>query len=158
MQSLPILTLQAAESLLRALEDYLEKSEASLALVIDRGGTILSMHGEAPESTNTEVLAALAAGSFAATRELALRIGENEFAALYQQGGRHHILMTAVDDDIVLVTVFGTRTTVGLVRFYSARAARRIAAVVRDLHANPPQVALPITELDLAGTDTVFNP
>ncbi|MDQ3313973.1 MAG: hypothetical protein M3505_04985 [Verrucomicrobiota bacterium] len=34
------------------------------------------------------IIAALAAGSFAATKELARRIGEVEFNALYQQGKR----------------------------------------------------------------------
>ena len=38
MQAMPILTLQSATQLVDALEDYLDKSEASYALVIDRGG------------------------------------------------------------------------------------------------------------------------
>ena len=41
MQTTPILTIQAAERLLNALEDYLDKSEGQLALVVDRGGIVL---------------------------------------------------------------------------------------------------------------------
>ena len=38
MQSTPILTVQSANALLDVLEDFLDKSEASFAMVIERGG------------------------------------------------------------------------------------------------------------------------
>lgn len=129
---MPILTMEAAEGLLKALEDFLENSEASFALIIDRGGSILSQHGQIPPSMDPTVFAALAAGSFAATRELALRVGETEFSALHQQGKQSHILVSSINDDAVLVTVFGPKTTLGLVRFYSTSAAKRIAAVLEQ--------------------------
>ena len=81
------------------------------------------------------IIAALAAGSFAATKELARRIGEVEFNALYHQGNGSHIFMNSVDDDTIMITVFGKRTTVGLVRFYSAataQARRGIAEVDQE--------------------------
>jgi len=130
MRAMPILTIEAAESLLNILEDFLDKSEASFALIIERGGAILAQQGEIPPSIDPTIVAALAAGSFAATRELALRVGEAEFSALHQQGKEHQILMSAVNEDAVLVTVFGARTTLGLVRFYSVRTVKRIAAIL----------------------------
>ena len=132
MHTMPILTVEAAEGLLKALDEYLENSEASFALVIDRGGAILTQHGQIPPSTDPTVFAALAAGSFAATRELALRIGETEFSALHQQGKHSHILITSINDDAVLVSVFGPKTTLGLVRFYAVGTAKRIAVVLEQ--------------------------
>jgi predicted regulator of Ras-like GTPase activity (Roadblock/LC7/MglB family) len=79
------------------------------------------------------IIAALAAGSFAATKELARRIGEIEFNALYHQGNGNHIFMNSVDDDTIMITVFGRRTTVGLVRFYSSTAAREVGALLKSL-------------------------
>jgi predicted regulator of Ras-like GTPase activity (Roadblock/LC7/MglB family) len=79
------------------------------------------------------IIAALAAGSFAATKELARRIGEVEFNALYHQGNGNHIFMNSVDDDTIMITVFGRRTTVGLVRFYSASAAQNVGALLKSL-------------------------
>ena len=125
-----ILTFEAAGSLVKVLENFLEHSEASFTLIIDRGGAVLSEHGQIPSSIDPTILAALAAGSFAATRELALRVGETEFSALHQQGKQSQILMSAINDDAVLVTVFGPKTTLGLVRFYSASAVKQIAAVL----------------------------
>jgi predicted regulator of Ras-like GTPase activity (Roadblock/LC7/MglB family) len=141
MQSTPILTVQSANALLDVLEDFLDKSEANFAMVIERGGSVLSQGGAIPDATDTSIVAALAAGSFAATKELALRIGEQEFTALHQQGESSQLFMIAVCEDAVLVTVFGNQTTLGLVRFYSGRAVKQISAILdeaRNHHHLPP--------------------
>ncbi len=130
MQALAILTVESAERLLKALEEYLDHSEASYALIIDRGGAILSQLGEIPPSVDVTTLSALAAGSFAATRELALRVGEAEFSALHQQGKNSQRLICSIQDEAMLLTVFGPKTTLGLVRFYSARAVKQITTVL----------------------------
>jgi predicted regulator of Ras-like GTPase activity (Roadblock/LC7/MglB family) len=141
MHAMPILTIESAERLLKALEEYLENSEATFALILDRGGSILSQQGEIPPATDPVIFAALAAGSFAATHELALRIGETEFSALHQQGKRWHVLMTAINDNTMLVTVFGLKTTLGLVRFYSATAVKRIVGIL-DHAVNEPRIPI----------------
>lgn len=141
MQSTPILTVQSANALLDVLEDFLDKSEANFAMIIERGGSVLSQCGNIPDATDTSIVAALAAGSFAATKELALRIGEQEFTALHQQGENTQLFMVAVSEDAVLVTVFGNQTTLGLVRFYSGRAVKQIGTVLdeaRSHHYVPP--------------------
>ena len=156
MQSMPILTVQSAEQLIDALDDFLDKSEANFALVIDRGGSILSQHGNIPANVDPTIVAALSAGSFAATREVALRIGETEFSALHQQGENVQLLMNAVDDDAVLVTVFGPQTTLGLVRFYSARAVKRIAVVLHEARSHRNVAPVFQTE-DLRQAQNIFE-
>ena len=148
-------TIQAAERLLNSLEDFLDKSEASYAMIIDRGGIILSQHGELPDNADPNIVAALSAGSFAATRELALRVGEADCSALYQQGAHSHILVTAVDDDIVLVTVFGKQTTVGLVKFYSAKTVKRISAILQELRQTQ-HVGVLFTKEDINAAENIF--
>ena len=54
MHAMPILTIQSANHLLDTLEDYLEKSEASFAMVIDRGGSVLTQHGSLPSNADTD--------------------------------------------------------------------------------------------------------
>jgi predicted regulator of Ras-like GTPase activity (Roadblock/LC7/MglB family) len=154
---MPILTVEAAQRLTKILDEFVDRSEASFAVLLDRGGTILSEFGALPScSTDVNVVAALAAGSFAATRELALRIGEPEFSALYQQGANWHMLISAVDDDSVLVTVFGKQTTVGLVKFYSASAVLQVAAVLQELRAGPRFMPR-FTEEDVRHTGSIFS-
>ena len=122
MNAIPCLTIEDVANLDGVLGEFLKKAEAELTVVIDRGGNVISQFGDMTVMDVT-IIAALAAGSFAATKELARRIGEIEFNALYHQGNGNHIFMNSVDDDTIMITVFGRRTTVGLVRFYS-RARR----------------------------------
>jgi predicted regulator of Ras-like GTPase activity (Roadblock/LC7/MglB family) len=156
MQTTPILTVQTCNHLLDVLEDFLDKSEASFAMVIERGGAVLSQLGTIPGATDSSIVAALAAGSFAATKELAARIGETEFSALHQQGEHSQILMCAVDEDAVLVTIFGQQTTLGLVRFYSGRTVKQISGVLEENRAN--QHVLPVfSQRDVASTQKLFG-
>ena len=135
MNAIPVLTIEDVATLDGVLSDFLKKTEAELTVVIDRGGNVISQCGDM-DAMDVTVIAALAAGSFAATRELARRIGEVEFNALYHQGNGSHMFMNSVDDETIMITVFGTRTTVGLVRFYSTTAAQNVANVLKLLRRN----------------------
>ena len=132
MNPIPVLTIEDVATLDAVLEDFLTKTESELTVVIDRGGNVISQSGNM-NAMDVTVIAALAAGSFAATRELARRIGELEFNALYHQGNGSHMFMNSIDDDTIMITVFGVTTTVGLVRFYAASAAQRIATILQSL-------------------------
>ncbi|HSH38030.1 MAG TPA: hypothetical protein VK993_04525, partial [Chthoniobacterales bacterium] len=55
------------------------------------------------------------------------------FNALYHQGNGNHIFMNSVDDETIMITVFGRKTTVGLVRFYSSGAAQAVGSLLRSL-------------------------
>lgn len=135
MNAIPCLTIENVATLDGVLAEFLTKSEAELTVVIDRGGNVISQFGDMTVMDVT-IIAALAAGSFAATKELARRIGEVEFNALYHQGNGNHIFMNSVDEETIMITVFGPRTTVGLVRFYSLSTAQNIAALLNGLPRN----------------------
>jgi predicted regulator of Ras-like GTPase activity (Roadblock/LC7/MglB family) len=132
MNSIPVLTVKDVAMLDGVLGDFLKKAEADLTVVIDRGGNVISQFGDMSVMDIT-IFAALAAGSFAATRELARRIGEIEFNALYHQGNGSHMFMNSVDDDTIMITVFGADTNVGLVRYYSVAAGQSVAAILKSL-------------------------
>ncbi len=132
MNGIPVLTINDVATLDGVLADFLKKAEADLTVVIDRGGNVMSQYGD-QRLMDVTIIAALAAGSFAATCELARRIGEVEFNALYHQGNGNHIFMNSIDDDTIMITVFGRRTTVGLVRFYSASTAQQVAEILKNL-------------------------
>jgi predicted regulator of Ras-like GTPase activity (Roadblock/LC7/MglB family) len=132
MNCIPALTIDNVAALDGILADFLRKADADLTVVIDRGGNVISQFGDV-SVLDVTIIAALAAGSFAATKELARRIGEVEFNALYHQGNGSHIFMNSVDDNTIMITVFGRRTTVGLVRFYSAATALAVAELLKSL-------------------------
>lgn len=152
MDSIPILTIEDVANMDAVLQDYLQKSESDLAVIIDKGGNVISQCGD-HEVMDVTIIAALAAGSFAATKELARRIGEVEFNALFHQGNGSHIFMNSVDDDTIMITVFGTKeTTVGLVRFYSAGACQNLAALLRAMREQPHESDFRFDAADIAAS------
>ena len=157
MNPIPVLTIQDVAMLDGVLADFLKKTEAELTIVIDRGGNVISQFGDM-DLMEVTIVAALAAGSFAATRELARRIGEIEFNALYHQGNGSHVFMNSVDDDTIMITVFGSRTTVGLVRFYSAAAAQNVANILKSLQRNGHGLAFDAKDISAAPIFTDADP
>jgi predicted regulator of Ras-like GTPase activity (Roadblock/LC7/MglB family) len=116
-----MLTSEDQISIEQRLADFLNKSEAQWSALVDKGGNLFAQSGDTG-SLDLSILSALAAGSFAATHELAKRLGEPEFSALYHEGHGQHILMSALHHECLLVTIFGERTNIGLVRFYAQQA------------------------------------
>jgi predicted regulator of Ras-like GTPase activity (Roadblock/LC7/MglB family) len=149
MNVIPVLTIEDVATLDGILGDFLKKTEADLTVVIDRGGNVISQFGDI-DLIDVTIIAALAAGSFAATRELARRIGEVEFNALYHQGNGSHVFMNSVDEDTIMITVFGSRTTVGLVRFYSATVAQSVAGILKSLQHGTLGLALDAKDIPAA--------
>jgi predicted regulator of Ras-like GTPase activity (Roadblock/LC7/MglB family) len=76
-----------------------------------------------PEThSDTLSLAALAAGSFAATRQLAQALNEREFTLLFHEGQESNLHVVQVTDQVLLLVTFGKGTQVGRVRLYTSRA------------------------------------
>jgi predicted regulator of Ras-like GTPase activity (Roadblock/LC7/MglB family) len=161
MECIPILTIEDVAHIDAVLNDYLQKSESDLTVIIDKGGNVISQCGD-HEVMDVTIIAALAAGSFAATKELARRIGEVEFNALYHQGNGSHIFMNSVDDDTIMITVFGQQTTVGLVRFYATSACQSLAALLTELREKPQSASFRFDAADIVSSAMIetdgFNP
>jgi predicted regulator of Ras-like GTPase activity (Roadblock/LC7/MglB family) len=80
-----------------------------------------------------QAVSALVAGSYAATREMARLLGEEEFSVLFHQGRRDNIQLTLVGDRTILATVFDERTTIGMVRLYAKEAAEKLQKIFAAL-------------------------
>ena len=74
-------------------------------------------------------VSALVAGSFAATREMAHCLGEDEFSIMFHQGKKDSIQLTLVGDRTLLGIVFDENTTIGMVRLYAQEASRRLTDI-----------------------------
>ncbi len=111
-----------------ALKKLLKGSEAKCALLVDKDGHLVTRQGFT-QSLDTTSLAALLAGSFASTREIARLVGEPEFSVLFHQGKRDHIHMSLVGDRSILVVVFDDRTTIGMVRLYAKETSAELEQI-----------------------------
>lgn len=105
MPTLPQLIEEDILELERALDQLLRSTEAGTALIIDKGGFLITQCGDT-RSVDTTTLAALAAGSFAATQTIASIVNEPNFSSLYQQGEQFSLLVSNVDEYCLLAVVF----------------------------------------------------
>jgi predicted regulator of Ras-like GTPase activity (Roadblock/LC7/MglB family) len=126
------------------IDGFLELSGARCALLIDRGGHLVTRRGDNVQGS-TDAVAALVAGSFAATRELARLLGEDKFSTLYHQGSRDSIQVNIVGDRALFAMVFDQRTNLGMVRYYAVETVKRLDEILNEAGARkapPPGVGL----------------
>jgi predicted regulator of Ras-like GTPase activity (Roadblock/LC7/MglB family) len=114
------------------LDGFLELSSARAALLIDKDGHLVTRRGHI-EDKAIESICALVAGSFAATRELARLMGEEQFTTLYHQGARDSIQISLIANQALLAMVFDDRTSLGLVKYYSVESIKRIEDILVEI-------------------------
>jgi predicted regulator of Ras-like GTPase activity (Roadblock/LC7/MglB family) len=114
------------------LDAFLELSGATCAMIVDRSGHMVTRRGGAMDGC-LESVAALAAGSFSATKEMARIIGEGEFNNLFHQGSRESIQISAVGDRSLFVVVFDEKSNLGLVRFYAEESTQQLIEVYEGI-------------------------
>jgi predicted regulator of Ras-like GTPase activity (Roadblock/LC7/MglB family) len=118
------------------LSEFLELSGSKCNLLIDKEGHMVTSCGDT-DSIDEQSVAALVAGSYAATREMAKLLGEDEFSVLFHQGKRDSIQLSMVGDRTILATVFDDKTTVGMVRLYARTACEKMEEIFEDIARKP---------------------
>lgn len=123
---LPQLIAEDVRELDRLLAELVRRSEASTAMIIDKGGFLITQAGDL-SSLDSTTLAALAAGSFAATQGMASIVSEANFSCVYQQGDSYSLLVQNIESDTLLVVVFAVNVSVGAVKYFANATVPLIA-------------------------------
>jgi predicted regulator of Ras-like GTPase activity (Roadblock/LC7/MglB family) len=130
----------------RLLREFLKLSNAKCAMLVDKEGHMVTRQG-VTRDLDMDTISALVAGSFAATKEMARLLGEEEFSVLFHQGKTDNIQLSLVGDRTLLTIIFDEQTTVGMVRLYAAETAKRLvemfekheAEMAKNPHRAPPE-------------------
>jgi predicted regulator of Ras-like GTPase activity (Roadblock/LC7/MglB family) len=135
------LTSEDELALRQAMERLLQDCGAHAALLVDRGGQLLTQAGERPAFDAT-TFATLTAADFSANDQLARLLGENDFTSLVHQGDRESMLDSAVARRAILIILFDARTTLGLIRLRLRPSLENLSRIVdtmmvRDRNATP---------------------
>jgi Roadblock/LC7 domain-containing protein len=105
---------------------FVGQSSARLVVVMTPAGQVLAQHGFT-RAVDLMSAAALGAAIMAASGALAEQVGERAFGALFHAGQRHGILLAPCatpQGALIVLTVFGRETSIGLVQlFYDEFAA-----------------------------------
>lgn len=124
-----IIHKQELEQIEKAMVHLLRTAEAKCALLVDKDGHLITRQGFT-HSLDTTALAALLAGSFASTREIARLVGEPEFSVLFHQGKKDHIHVSLVGERGILAVIFDDRTTIGMVRLYAREIGEELGNIL----------------------------
>ena len=85
MATLPQLIEEDIRSLNETLQQFIANTDTAAALLIDRGGFLITHQGDESEFDLTTI-AALASGAFMANQTIAGLVKETKFNSIYQQG------------------------------------------------------------------------
>ncbi|MEW6110554.1 MAG: roadblock/LC7 domain-containing protein [Thermodesulfobacteriota bacterium] len=126
-----------SNSIAQKLLELIKRSGALTALLVSKEGVAISEAGDT-SYLNTTAMAALVAGMFSATREVARIVGERQFSILLQQGENRHIHISLIHDSKMMVLIFEDHQRIGLVRHEARRTGEdlnRILSTATDSQA-----------------------
>ena len=125
MGAFPALNQEDIDTVDQTLRELLQKSEANVALLVEKAGYLIHQCGN-PEHLDTTTFATLGSNAYNAVQFMASLVNELNFTSMYQQGENFSTLMVNVDENSLLVIVFPTHLTVGSMKYYAGPAVRLI--------------------------------
>jgi len=156
MATLPQLIEDDIQRIDETLREFLAAADATAALVIDKGGFLIAHQGDARDFDLTTI-AALSSGAYMANQTIASLVNETNFNSTYQQGEKFSIFIVNVDDNCMLVVIFKSQTGVGVVKYFSSAAVKRIACQLAIAQERAPGQGLDLSVLNVAETGQFFR-
>src|SRR6266516_2967988 len=149
MATLPQLIEEDIRHIDGALNDLLTKSEATSALVLDKGGFLITQCGDIRRFDITTI-GALAAAMYAATEGIASLVGEAIFSSVYQQGENCSLLVHNVDEHCLLLVIFRAQISVGAVKYYSLGTLSEVPRQLHSAQSRTPGEGFDLSVLNIA--------
>jgi predicted regulator of Ras-like GTPase activity (Roadblock/LC7/MglB family) len=156
MATLPQLIEEDVQRLDETLREFLTQTEATTALVIDKGGFLIAHQGD-DQQFDLTTIGALASGAFMANQTIAGLVSEKNFNSIYQQGDKFSMFAVNVDDHCLFVVIFLTHVGAGVVKFYAGKAVVRIARQLAVAQERAPGAGLDLSELNAVNPQELFR-
>jgi predicted regulator of Ras-like GTPase activity (Roadblock/LC7/MglB family) len=156
MATLPQLVEQDVRQLDDTLRKFIAHTDATAALIIDKGGFLITHQGESAQFDLT-TLGALASGSFMANQSIASLVNESNFNSIYQQGEKFSMFVVNVDEQCLLVVIFKAQVGVGVVKYYATSAVKRLARQLKTARERNPDGGYDLSALNVADPQPLFR-
>jgi predicted regulator of Ras-like GTPase activity (Roadblock/LC7/MglB family) len=147
----------------RLLREFLRLSSAKCVLLVDKEGHMVTKQG-VTRSLDMDTISALVAGSFAATKEMARLLGEDEFSVLFHQGKTDNIQLCLIGNRTLLTVIFDDATTIGMVRLYANETAKKLSEIFETVLERVPgslgaeeEIAIDFEDSAQSTLDDVFG-
>jgi predicted regulator of Ras-like GTPase activity (Roadblock/LC7/MglB family) len=156
MATLPQLIEDDIQRLDETLREFIAAADATAALVIDKGGFLITHQGDARDFDLTTI-AALSSGAFMANQTIAGLVNETNFNSTYQQGEKFSLFVVNIDEHCMLVVIFKSQTGVGVVKYFASAAVKRVACQLEIAQERAPGEGLDLSILNVAETGQFFR-
>jgi predicted regulator of Ras-like GTPase activity (Roadblock/LC7/MglB family) len=156
MATLPQLIEDDIQRIGETLREFIVSADATAALVIDKGGFLITHQGDSSDFDLTTI-AALSSGAYMANQTIAGLVNEPNFNSTYQQGEKFSIFIVNVDDNCMLVVIFKSQTGVGVVKYFASAAVKRIACQLAIAQERAPGEGLDLSVLNVADAGQFFR-
>lgn len=156
MATLPQLLEEDIQCFDGILSEYLDRSDAATALIIDKGGFLIAHQGDSRRFDLTTI-GALASGAFLANQTIANLVHEENFESVYQQGDKFSMFVTNIDEHCLLMVIFPSKTGVGVVKYHATETRKQIAAQLQAAQQRDPDGGLDLSVLNLADPSEIFR-
>jgi predicted regulator of Ras-like GTPase activity (Roadblock/LC7/MglB family) len=156
MATLPQLIEDDIRKLDQTLREFIAHTDSTAALIIDKGGFLITHRGDT-EQFDLTTIGALSSGAFLANQTIAGLVNEENFNSIYQQGEKFSMFVTNIDEHCLLVVIFKAQVGVGVVKYYAAGAVKEIASQVVTAEERAPGVGLDLSVLNVADTQGFFR-
>src|SRR5690349_3318330 len=140
-------------------ERLAREANAKAVFLVDKNGQQIASAG--PQAPNLDItsLASLVAGNIAATGGLAKLIGEKEFSILFHEGEKDNLHISIVGGRVILVVIFDSRSSLGLVRLRVKKASDELNRIFDGLmkKVQVPGAGSPFAEITDDDIDNLFS-
>ena len=113
----------------KILLSELVASGVHCVLLIDFAGNIIAKGDNANSRIDVYSLAALSAANFGAVEAMAKIVGQEEFALLFHKGETESLYFSKVNEELLIITVFGKKISLGLLRMKVADVVDKIRRI-----------------------------
>jgi predicted regulator of Ras-like GTPase activity (Roadblock/LC7/MglB family) len=156
MATLPQLIEEDMRRLDDALREFIGQTDATAALIIDKGGFLITHQGDSSQFDVTTI-GALASGAFMANQTIAGLVNETNFNSVYQQGEKSSMLVVNIDEHCLLIVIFSASIGVGIMRYFASGAIRKIAAQTAVARSRNPGGGYDLSVLNIADSESLFR-
>ncbi|WP_456384415.1 roadblock/LC7 domain-containing protein [Desulfolithobacter sp.] len=111
-----VVSQEQLEQIDKILTEKLIKIGVDCVIIIDMAGNIITARDNGKSKYDVYSFAALAAGNFATVDAMAKLVGEEEFSLLFHKGNDSNIHFSKIDDELLLISMFGKDISLGFLR------------------------------------------
>jgi len=127
-----VLSGEMYKAISEILSDLATKTRAKTIVFADSNGHPITQRGQTSE-LNIPNMAALGAGDFAATTEMAKMAGEQKrFKYLYHEGEKSNVYLSSVAENFLLMIIFDSNIALGMIRIFTKRTIETLSELLKE--------------------------